>query len=246
LQRIAIGYLVAGLLFCYFRPRTLLGVTIGLLALYWGLMSFVPAPGVGHVSFDEGKNLANWIDAKFLPGYKWDDLDHDPEGLLSTMPAIASCLLGVFAGLLLKAGKPGPYLKALILIAAGAAGVALGTAWGYQFPVIKKLWTSSFVLVAGGYSALLLGLFYLIIDVWKIRFWTAPFLWIGMNAITLYLIWHIVEFQKLAALFVGSESSEFGKHVFHGWADVVNSALALVFILIIARFLYKRQIFLRV
>lgn len=242
LQRIALAYLFAGLLFCFLKPRTLAYVTVSLLVVYWGLLTFVRAPGESHVSFAEGHNLTNWIDAHYLPGFKWDG-DHDPEGLLSTIPAVASCLLGVFAGLLLKEGKMGPHLKVLLLIGAGATSVVLGFAWGLQFPVIKKLWTSSFVLVAGGYSAMLLGFFYLVIDVWKIRGWCAPLVWIGMNAITLYFLEHMFNFRGLADRFVGGP---FGQHAFKGYAPVASAILALLFVLLLARFLYKRQIFLRV
>src|SRR5258708_821 len=156
-------------------------------------MAFVRPPGQSDRSFDEGSNIANWIDTHYLPGYKWDG-DHDPEGLLSTIPAIGGCLLGVFAGLLLQNGKLGPYKKAGILILAGGIAIGVGYSWGFQFPVIKKLWTSSFVLVTAGCSAVLLGLFYLVIDVWRFRIWAAPFVWIGMNAITLYLVWNLVPF----------------------------------------------------
>ena len=242
LQRIALAYFFAGLLFCLLKPRTLAYVTVSLLVVYWGLLTFVRAPGESHVSFAEGHNLTNWIDAHYLPGFKWDG-DHDPEGLLSTIPAVASCLLGVFAGLLLKEGKMRPILKVLLLIGAGAVSVALGLLWGLQFPVIKKLWTSSFVLVAGGYSAILLGLFYLVIDVWNIRGWCAPFVWIGMNAITLYFVEHLFNFRGLAERFVGGE---FGRHAFKGYQPLASALLAMFFVLLLARFLYKRQIFLRV
>lgn len=242
LQRIAICYLVSGLLFCLFRPRVLLGVAIGLLVIYWALLTFVKSPGQAHVSFDEGRNLTNWIDSHYLPFFKWDG-DHDPEGILSTLPAIAGCLLGVFAGLLLRNNRPNPYLKVLILLFGGAALVGLGTLWGMQFPVIKKLWTSSFVLVTAGYSAALLGLFYLIVDVWKLRFWTAPFVWIGMNAITLYLMWRFVSFTGLASRVVGGQ---FGAIVFHRYETLAVDLLALIMILAVGRFLYRRQIFLRV
>lgn len=242
LQRIALAYLFSGILFCFLRARGLAIVTISLLIVYWGLLTFVRAPGESHVSFAEGHNLTNWIDAHYLPGFKWDG-DHDPEGLLSTIPAVASCLLGVFAGLLLKDGKIAPFAKALWLIGLGTIAVALGFLWGLQFPVIKKLWTSSFVLVAGGYSSILLGLFYLVIDVWKVRLWAMPFVWIGMNAITLYFVHHLFNFEGFAGRFVGGQ---FGQHAFGPYAPVATAVLAMFFVFLLARFLYKRQIFLRV
>ena len=225
-----------------------------MLLLYWGLMALVPVPGVGPRNFAERMNLADYIDKVALPGRKHVK-DHDPEGLLSTLPAIATCLLGVFAGLLLRTPSLPPWKKAAILLLAGVAGVGLGMAWGgmfptvptlafltpLKFPVIKKIWTSSFVLVAGGYSAALLGLFYLVIDVWKIRFWIIPFLWIGMNAITLYMLKEIFDFSDFAKRFVGGNIG----HALGQYSEIARTSVALLIVLLLARFLYRRQIFMR-
>ena len=242
LQRIALCYLSAGLLFCFVRVNGLVAVVVALLVGYWSLMTYVPVPGIGPPSLAEGKNLANYIDAQFLPGRKWDG-DHDPEGLLSTLPAVASCLLGVLAGLLLRHNKIGPYEKAFCLLIAGAAGVGLGFAWGIEFPVIKKLWTSSFVLVAAGYSAMLLGAFYLVLDVWQWRHWAGPLVWIGANPITLYLLDGIVNYRDLAERCIGGD---LGQVVFRQYGPLAVSTLAVLFMLAVARFLFVRQIFLRV
>ena len=142
LQRIAICYCFAATLFCLLRARYLVLTTIILLVGYWVLMAYVNVPGAGRGSFAEGKNLANYLDQKYLGGFKYDG-DHDPEGYLSNLPAIASCLLGVFAGKHLRDEKFGPYAKGSILIFAGAALAATGYAWGFlpspvHFPVIKK------------------------------------------------------------------------------------------------------------
>src|SRR5438270_1389108 len=170
LQRIALCYLFAGLAFCFLRTRGQVVLCLALLVGYWALMTFVPVPGVGAGSFWEGKNLANYLDEHYLPWRKWD-ITHDPEGLLSTLPAIATCLLGVFAGTLLKSGSVRDYMKVVWLVAGGVVLVALGWLWNEQFPVIKKIWTSSYVLVAGGYSCLLLAGFYLVVDIWKFQAW---------------------------------------------------------------------------
>ncbi|MBI3191866.1 MAG: DUF1624 domain-containing protein, partial [Pedosphaera parvula] len=165
LQRLALCYLFAGLLFVTLRLRGMIIACAALLVGYWALMTFVPVPGVGAGNFAEGKNLANYIDKTCLPLFKWDG-DHDPEGLLSTLPAIANCLLGVFAGLLLKTKALTEPKKVQWLIGSGVAGVLLGFLWGLQFPVIKKVWTSSYVLVAAGYSCLFLAAFHQIIEIW--------------------------------------------------------------------------------
>jgi predicted acyltransferase len=142
--------------------------------------------GIGVGSYAKDANLANWLDAQYLPGRKWNGA-WDPEGLLSTLPAIGTCLLGVFAGLLLKEPSLHPHQKTLWLIGAGAAMIALGVLWGLQFPIVKNIWTSSYVLVCGGLSALLLGVFHQVIDAWGRRSWATIFIWIGASAITLYL-----------------------------------------------------------
>ena len=154
LQRIALAYLFSGLLFCLLRRAGWRSLASRCCCRTGRCLAFVPAPGVGRPSFDEGKNLANWIDSQYLPFFKWDG-DYDPEGLLSTLPAIATCLLGVFAGLLLKAERPSPPRKVLVLLALGAAAVVLGFLWGDQFPggsrgrsvVSVKMRTFGFVAV---------------------------------------------------------------------------------------------------
>jgi predicted acyltransferase len=240
LQRIALCYFFAGLIFCTFRLRGMIVACVALLAGYWALMTFVPVPGVGAGNFQEGANLANYVDKQFLPLRKWDG-DHDPEGLLSTLPAIATCLLGVFAGLLLKSKAMDEQKKVNWLVLAGIAGLALGFLWGLQFPVIKKIWTSSYVLVAAGYSCLFLAAFHQIIEIWNCRKWAMPFVWIGMNAITIYLAHNIIDFGKLADRLVGGPIKEsFGNY---GQVLVTIVVLAMTFLLV--RFLYRRKLFLR-
>ncbi len=240
LQRIALCYLFAGLIFCFFQTRGRIIACVSLLVVYWALMSFVPVPGGGAGNFDEGKNLANYVDKEYLPLRKWDG-DHDPEGLLSTLPAIGTCLLGVFAGTLLRSQRVGEQRKVLYLIAGGAAAVALGWLWNYQFPVIKKIWTSSYVLVAGGYSALLLAAFYEVIEIWRWRAWSLPFVWIGTNAITIYMANEIVNFRDVAQRFVGGEINEY----FGRYGQLVIVCVVMLLIFAFCRFLYKRKIFLR-
>ena len=127
-----------------FRTRGLIIACVALLVGYWAMMSFIPVPEVGAGNFAEGANLANWIDKEYLPFRKHDG-NHDPEGWLSTLPAIATCLLGVFAGLLLRNEQVSHAQKVKWLAIAGVSGLALGYLWGLQFPIIKKIWTSSYV-----------------------------------------------------------------------------------------------------
>jgi predicted acyltransferase len=242
LQRIAISYGAAAGLYLLFRGRfrPLVIVCALILAAYWALLSFVPLPGETGISFAEGKNWANYIDQHYLPGRKWDG-QWDPEGLLSSLPAVSTCLLGVFAGMLLRSETTSPGTKGALLLFAGAVLVAAGYFWGLQLPIIKKIWTPSYVLVAGGYSFVLMGLFYLVIDVWQWRGWTAPFVWIGMNALTVYVAANVIDLHDLANRLMGGEITAWlGR-----WSDLVNAVVSLAIALLFVRFLYRKQVFLR-
>ena len=241
LQRIALAYFFAGVAFCYLKPRGLVLLGIGLLVAYWAALTFVPVPGVGPGVFDEGKNLTNWFDSQYLPLRRWDG-DHDPEGILSTVPAVATCLIGVLAGYWIRRTDRSDWIKVGGLLVAGVALATAGWLWHLQFPVIKKLWTSSFVLVAGGYSCLFLALFHFVIESLGWRTWAMPFVWIGMNPITLYLLHNILDFEKLATRFVGGE---FGRQVFGVAEPLAVNLVAVAFTLLIARWLYRRKLFLR-
>jgi predicted acyltransferase len=297
LNRIALAYFFAGLLFCFFKPRALVAICVGILVGYWALMTFVPVRHIqltkGNLAqlamqagdkktaalfedesnpsavknspawaaaekmfyattnrvtgrFDKGLNLANHIDFEYLPARKYDSF-FDPEGCLSTIPAVATCLLGVFAGLLLRSQSLQGKQKVIWLISFGVAAVVLGWTWNAQFPVIKKIWTSSYVLVAGGYSAILLGVFYLIVDVWQAHAWCQPFVWMGMNSITIYLTSNILGgFRKLAARFAGGDVKVFlDDRVAKGCGDMAISIMGLLLAFWLVHFLYKRKIFLR-
>ncbi|MGA8967814.1 MAG: hypothetical protein WB499_01205 [Pseudolabrys sp.] len=246
LQRIAICYLFASFLFLNFDRAGLIAALVALLGGYWALMTFMPVPGIGAGSFGPDANLANWIDAHYLPGRLWDK-SRDPEGLLSTLPAIATCLLGVLAGLLLKDERLTSTQKSLWLIGAGTVMVLAGYLWGLQFPVIKAIWTSSFVLVAGGYSAILLAVLHQVIDVWGWRAWATIFVWIGANAITLYFINGVAGFEPFALRFVGGDVSAWlDRMITPGTGLFVAHILGLVLAIALAGFLYRRRIFLRV
>ena len=240
LQRIALSYFFAGLLFCLLRPRGLAVACAALLVGYWAILTFIPVPGVGAGHFGEGANLANYLDKQYLPFRKWDR-DHDPEGLLSTLPAIATCLLGVGAGLLLKNKELTDAKKVHWLAGAGLASVLVGFLWGLEFPVIKKLWTSSYVLVAGGYSLIFLAAFYQIIEIWGFQKWTRPFVWIGMNPITIYLAWDFLPFGDVAKRLAGGPiAAGFGD-----FAELWLSLITLGLVLLFSWFLYRRKLFLR-
>lgn len=241
LQRIALASCGAGLCYIALAPRGPRALWIGLttalmgcLAGYWALLTFVPVPGFGAGDFAPGHNLTNYFDQQWLAGRKYDGA-WDPEGILSTLPAIGTALLGTVAGLWLKVSAA-PTRKALGLVIAGLVMLGLGWAWSAQFPVIKKLWTSSFVLVAGGWSALLLGAFYYVIDVRGWKQWATPFVWIGLNPIALYVLENLFPMHRVADRLVGKHTG--------AWA-LLPVLIATLLTFLLARFFYRRQMFLR-
>jgi predicted acyltransferase len=240
LQRLALCYFFAALIFCHFDLKGMVLICIGLLLGYWAIMALVPVPDIGKGCFEPGRNLSNYIDRICLPGRKYDGT-WDPEGILSTLPAISTCLIGVFAGMLLRRQTVADRYKVLLLILAGTAMAALGYQWGAWFPVIKKIWTSSYVLVAGGYSCVLLGVFYLVVDVWGLQAWARPFVWVGMNPLTLYMGNNIIHFDEVAQRLVGGDI----KNALGQYGEAVIGIVSLMIALALARFLYRRNIFLR-
>jgi predicted acyltransferase len=276
LHRIAACYVGAALIHTFVRsPRGLVAVCAVLLAGYWALVTFVPVPDFklelpvveaiaqrigsdspsdiaanvpGRVtgSYEEGRNLVNYLDFLYLPGKKAQRY-YINEGLLSTLPAIALSLFGVLAGLLLKNVRVEPQKKIAWLVGAGIGCIVLGLLWSGSFPLIKRIWTSSFILVAGGCSALLMALFYWLVDVRQWRAWCRPFVWVGCNALTIYLAQAIVGFQTLATRFTGGDVRQFfDNYVTQGFGGLVTAATGLLLVILFARFLYRRQIFLRV
>ena len=246
LQRIGLCYLFTSLMFLNFNFRGLVAATVTLLVGYWALMTFVPVPGIGAGSFAADANLANWIDHNYLPGRLWD-VARDPEGMLSTLPAISTCLFGVFAGLLMRDTRLSGEQKTLWLIVAGCALLAAGYLWALQFPIIKAIWTSSFVLVTAGYSAILLAAIHQIVDVWGCRRWAPIFLWIGANAITLYFLNDLMNYYDVAARFVGGDfASLLDRFLAQGTGGFAIHMLGLAFAVMLARFMYRRKIFIRV
>jgi predicted acyltransferase len=211
-------------------------ICLGLLIGYWALMTFVPVPGIGQPSLAvPGQNLAHYLDELYLSGKKFEGT------LLSTMAAVANCLLGVFAGLLLKSETVPLQKKVYYLLIGGLISLLLGFAWAQNFPIIKLLWTSSYVLVACGYSALLLAAFVQIIEIWQFKTWAQPFVWMGMNAITIYLIANVLNFQRLAARFVGGDI----RVALGNFAGLIQALLGTLLCFWVVHFLYRKKIFLR-
>ncbi|MDQ8199757.1 DUF5009 domain-containing protein [Pelagicoccus enzymogenes] len=246
LQRLAICYLAASLLYLFVRPRGQVIACAALLLGYWALLTFVPVPDIAPGDYSRGQNLANWIDANYLPGKVWYG-DYDPEGLLGTLPAVASCLFGVFAGRWLRQAPPQytPANRSLVLALGGVALIAIGGLWAFQFPIVKRIWTSSYALVAGGGSAILLGLFYYLIDVRGWKKWAQPFVWIGTNALTIYLLSRFIDFGDLSARLIGGPLSGGLNAILPGLGALAECLLGIALCVAICRFLYRHKVFIR-
>jgi predicted acyltransferase len=241
LQRIAICYLIAGLVVMMAGIPGQAIVAGSLLVVYWLIMKLVPVPGIGAGVLTPENNLAGYLDRLIIPLRFCCYTFGDNEGLLSTLPAISTCLLGVLAGHWLRSSKYTPHRKVLGLLAAGVASLFVGWVWSFNFPIIKNIWSSSFVLWAGGWSLLLLALFYWIIDVRGYQRWSFFFKVIGMNAITIYLVDRFFDFGIITRVFLHGLLPHFGVVEPLVWScSVVFTAWLFLY------FLYRQKIFLRV
>ena len=227
LQRIAVCYLVAALVFLTTRWRTQAVITAMLLLGYWAVMTLVPVPGHGRGDLSAEGNLAAWLDRAVLGPHIWRVARvYDPEGILSTVPAVATTLLGVLAGQWLGSGRRAGTIAAG-LAGAGAVATALGAAWALVFPLNKSLWTSSYALLTAGLALLVFAACYWTIDVRGWRRWAMPFVVLGVNALLLFFLSTLVA-RVLTLIHVGGRTLHgvlFARG-FAPWAAPVNASLA--------------------
>jgi predicted acyltransferase len=192
LQRIALVYGVASLLFVYLNPRQLFWAGIASLLGYWALMTLVPVPGGIAPNLEPSTNLGAWLDRLLLDGHLWSQSKTwDPEGLLSTLPAIATGISGILTGLWLRSDKDG-YAKVAGMMVIGTILLAISHIWNMSFPINKQLWTSSYVLYTSGVALLFLGSVYWLADLQGYRKWTKPFVVYGTNALFVFVMSGIV------------------------------------------------------
>ena len=205
LGRIALSCFFAAVIFLNTNIRSQVIWLAVLLLGYWAVMMWIPVPDFGAGVLTPEGNLSAYIDRILLPG-KLHRKVYDPEGLLSTIPAIGSAMLGIFAGQLLRRTEEyfTPLKKTIILFSSAVVLIAAGWLWGFAFPINKNMWTSSFVLFAGGWSLLLLALFYYIIDVLQLQKWSVPLVWMGCNSILIYMAAHgVVNFESTSQFLFG-------------------------------------------
>ena len=241
LGRIGLAYMFANIIYIYTTRKGQVIWLVSLLIGYWLLLSFTSAPGFPPGDLTMRGNFASYLDRNILPGRLYLGV-HDPEGLVSTIPAIGTGLLGILAGQLLKNSPLAPAAKAGRLAVAGVISLLLALAWNTIFPINKNLWTSSFVLNVGGISLILLAVFYYIIDVRGHKKWAFFFSVIGMNSILIYLSPHFINW-------------EYATNGFFQWAGQLVGDPWNVFVMVLCflavkwaflYFLYKKKVFLRV
>ena len=255
LQRIAVVYLCASAITLWSSARGRVLWIAGLLAGYYAVMRFVPVPGCDHaVWMTQHCSLAGWLDRKLMLGHLYRR-DFDPEGVLSTFPAIATTLLGTLTGEFLRAAESLSH-KLRVLAVAGALGVAAGYAWHPWFPISKPLWTSSYVLFTAGAACLLLALCGWLIETRGWRAWAKPFLWLGSNAILAYaLSTFVAKLGDIIKVSEGVRSVSVEAWIYQHWfaplAQPNNASLAFALFYtavwtLIAWALYRKKIFVKV
>jgi predicted acyltransferase len=258
LQRIAVCYCIASLIYLKTRPRQLAAIALALLIVYCLLMKYVPVPGYGSGDLSKVGSLASYIDRSIFGPHIWrQGVVYDPEGLLSTMGALATTLFGVLTGYRLRCQTRTAIEKVAGMFIAGACCIVVGWVWNAWFPINKSLWTSSYVFFTGGLALQLLALLYWLIDIKGYRAWARPFVVFGVNAIVLFVGTGVM--GRLLGLIkvqtgdgTGTTLQGFIYHqLFLSWAQPVNASLAyaIVFIMLwlgLMWILYWRRIIIKI
>jgi predicted acyltransferase len=242
LGRIGIAYMFANIIYLYSKRNAQVAWFFGLIIGYWLLLKFTSAPGFAPGNLTMEGNFASYVDRLFLPGKLYLGI-HDPEGLMSAIPAIGTGLLGILTGSFLKnhTNITGTK-KSLYLFITGIIFLLVAQLWNLDFPINKNLWTSSFVLNVGGYSLILLSIFYYIIDVRGYKRWSFFFRVIGMNSILIYMSGKFINWEYSTNAFFGW----LGQLLSDPWNAVI---LAICYVLIkwlFLYFMYRKKVFLRV
>jgi predicted acyltransferase len=257
LQRIAVCYLITGLIFLSTKVRTQAIIAVALLVFYWIVMTKIAAPGFSAGDLTKEGSLASYVDRVVFGPHVWKQAKvYDPEGILSTIPAIATCLFGVLTGHWLRSEKS-QHEKVAGLFVAGAICTMIGWAWNPFFPINKALWTSSYVMFTAGLALQLLALCYWFVDIKGYKRWAWPFIVFGVNAIALFvgsaLMVKLMEVIKIPEP-DGAKTSLEGwifHHFFLPYSSPVNASLAyaiafVLFWLFLMWLLYRKRIYIKV
>lgn len=258
LQRIAVVYFFASLAYLHLSTRGRAWLTGGLLLGYWLVMTLVPVPGFGAGDLSPEGNLAGLVDRLILGAHVWRYAPGpaDPEGILSTLPAVATALAGIFTGEWLRT-KKSQSEKLIGLFVAGSVAAVAGSVFGWFFPVNKNLWTSSYVVLTAGLALLTLAVTLYFVDIRGRDRWAKPFLIFGTNSIVAYVLSGLIAKTLLKIRWTGAEGSTVSlnswlyHHFFASWipeyfASLVWASVHVVAILGITWLLYRKKIFIKI
>ncbi len=255
LQRIAVCYFAATIIFLYFKPRAMFIWLFSFVVVYWLAMTFIPVPVHGAGLFDDKiNNLAAYIDRAVLGEHMWVGTGRqwDPEGFLSTFPAISTTLIGVWAGLILRNKEYDETRKVAELMIVGSLLIVLGYVWDWHFPINKGIWSSSYAVFTGGQGMVGLALCYWFVDVKGQKSWTQPFVVYGVNAITVFVMSGLIA-RTLGIFQVGDVSVQRWIFLtfFDSWLSTINASLVYSLVWVFAWYLilhlmYRKNIILKV
>jgi len=257
LQRIGVCFLIAGAIFLFTRVRGQIAWTAGLLIVYCALMKLAPVPGFGAGVFEKEGNFAQYIDQLVLSGHMWaSSKTWDPEGLVSTLPAIATLLFGILTGHLLRS-RLNPESKTAWLLVMGNLLIGAGLIWAWWLPINKSLWTSSYSLLMAGMAANVFGCCYWLVDIKGYQRWSRPLAIYGMNAITVYVLAALLAKLSSFIKVTGADGNQVTAakwvfdHIYVPLASPVNASLlyALTYVAIfygVSWFMYRMKWFVRV
>lgn len=255
LQRIAVCYLITSIIYCNTRVRTQIMIFLGIVWGYWFLLTQIPVPDLSVTSLSKEGNWVAYVDSMLFSPNHLLERTFDPEGLLSTLPSVATTLFGALIGSLLISADSNQK-KLCFMLGIGIVFLVTGWCWNYSFPINKSLWTSSFVLWTGGYAVVMFALCFLLIDILGVKAWTRPFTVFGVNALFAFIV-HIV-FLKLQYLIriplLSGAPGPLKYYITEYWfaaysphnAALLYSLIFLLFNYLIVLYLYRRSIYIRI
>ncbi len=257
LQRIALCYFFASLIVLRAGLRGRILWLIGLLASYWLMMRFIPVPEIGAGVLEPGKNFAAWVDSLFLSGHLWSYYDGqwDPEGIVSTIPAIATTLFGVLTGQWLRSSSP-ERRKVAAMVCAGLVLLAAGYILDRWLPINKSIWTSTFSIFMAGVALVCLAFFHWSIDVANFSLWAKPFIILGLNPITVYVLSEVFDttLRTLNMPMALAQEIDCQSYLFNSFctpiaesatASLLYALLTLLFMYLIAWIMWRKRLFIR-
>ena len=243
LGRIGVAWAVAAVLYINFSRNARIAICGAILLAYWLVVGYIPAPDVeGADPFSMEGSIVGYIDRLITPGRLYKENLFDPEGLFSTIPAIVTASLGIFAGEYVRSEKHSGNRKAVTMFVASVVMLGLGLLWNMVFPINKSLWTSSFVLVAGAYSLAMFALFYYLIDVRGWSRWSFPLQVVGVNSITIYMAQKVISFHHCNKFLFGGLAS----HLPEEWGALLLRVGYVMVCWIFLYILYRKKLFLKV